>query len=75
MDCGRENGHLRLLSRGDGVPDRSGCNPRCNSVTCDELADLVLTRLAALQADWDRSQDRKAMRRGLLALLQVLEEP
>jgi hypothetical protein len=36
--------------------------------------DPVLARLAALREHWQHARDHKMMRRGLLDLLQVLEE-
>jgi hypothetical protein len=40
----------------------------------EEASDPVLTRLAALQEHWRRAHDHTVMRRGLLDLLQELEE-
>ena len=73
-----EIGHLRLLSGPDEGPESTGGKQPCNSVTRfpagENANDQVLVQLAALREHWQRARDHKVMRRGLLDLLQELEE-
>ena len=79
VNCRSENRHLRLLSGPDDGLEGTGAKQPCNSVTRlppdEDANDPVLVRLAALREHWQRAHDHKVMRRGLLDLLQALEEP
>jgi hypothetical protein len=78
-NCGSENSHLRLLSGSEDASKSTEAKQPRNSVTRqpagNDAGDLILERLATLREHWQLTQDRKAIRRGLLDLLQALEEP
>jgi len=78
VNCTNENSNLRLLSGPGKGPEGTDARRPCSFVTRQSAGvdanDPVLARLAALREHWQHARDHKMMRRGLLDLLQVLEE-
>jgi hypothetical protein len=78
VNCRSENSHLHLLSGPDEGPESTGEQGPRNSVTRpstgEDTNDPILVRLVALREHWQCARDHKVMRRGLLDLLQALDE-
>ena len=78
VNCRSENSHLRLLAGPADAPEGTDAKQACNTVTRvlagENADDPILARLAALREHWRHARDLRVMRRGLLDLLQELEE-
>lgn len=69
---GAVSGHLRVISRPAGAPERSGASYACSTVA--RPLDDVVTALEDAMAQWIKSRDSAVLRRQLLALLMLVEK-